>query len=473
MRKFSPTFFRQKAEERAVALVLVLGSITLLTLLFAELQDEASSEFAATLNDRDALQAEYAARSAVNLARLLIATEPTVRTAIGPLLGVMLGGGGAPQIPVWEFGDQILGIFNDPQGVSSFQGLTSVDLATGKNLGMKGVRFEISVIDEDSKLNINLAARGEAVMQQRLSLELLGLMQGPQYDPLFENRDTEGQYSTRPAICGALVDWADPDENRHGCDPRSAQNQDTGAEDSYYQTLKLPYRRKNAAYDSLEELHLVRGVSEEFYATFLDPDPGEPRRRPVTIWGQGTVNVNSANAQTLYAIVCGSADPATPLCIDPLLGQKFMAGLNLVRSFTTGVPVFTSPAAFVKALQGQGMFGGILKNMLGIEPIKLISTAELQKMVSTESKVFSIYTEGIVKGFRRETRVRIHAVVDFRNNAAPGAAASITGAGGARTTTPTPSSSAGALSALSTLASAAAGSAPNNGGGTVVYYRIE
>ena len=36
-------------------------------------------------------------------------------------------------------------------------------------------------------------------------------------------------------------------------------------------------------------------------------------------------------------------------------------------------------------------------------------------MISVESKLFSIYATGVVAGKGRETRVRIHAVVDFRN----------------------------------------------------------
>jgi hypothetical protein len=43
-------------------------------------------------------------------------------------------------------------------------------------------------------------------------------------------------------------------------------------------------------------------------------------------------------------------------------------------------------------------------------------------MISVESKLFSIYASGYVRAGKRETRVRIHAVVDFRNAPPPGAA---------------------------------------------------
>jgi len=81
--------------------------------------------------------------------------------------------------------------------------------------------------------------------------------------------------------------------------------------------------------------------------------------------------------------------------------------------------VFFSPKAFISTMKGQGMLGPIL-TALGIEPVQFLSEAETMKMISTESKVFSIYADGVVPGYRRETRVRVHAVVDFRMAPAPG-----------------------------------------------------
>lgn len=476
---------RAAAERRGVALVIVLAAISILTVLLAELQDEASSESAAALADRDALRAEYAARSAVNLSRLLIATEPTIRTSLAPILMIMKMGG--VQIPVWEFADSILGAFNDRKsGAESFSSLTGFDLSQGRNLGMSDAHFDVAIIDEDSKINVNVAARGDAITQTRLGMQILGLLAGEQYNPLFENRDPDGQFSDRTAICSAIVDWADSDENQYTCDPRNTQAQATLPEDTFYQLIKYPYRRKNAAYNSLEELHLVRGVSEDFYATFIDPDPNNPKKRPVTVWGQGAVNVNSANAQTLLSLVCGFAtqNPPQPLCVDVEMQAKFLMAVNMLRNLTAGAPIFSSPKAFVNTFKGAGMIGPILKDMLGIPPVTFYSDAEVQKAVSTESKIFSIYADGVVSGYRRSTRVRIHAVVDFRSAPQPDfgfagipmadPSTSATPPGGRApgavptgNTTSSPSDS-GALGADAIL-----GALAPNPGGTLLYYRIE
>jgi general secretion pathway protein K len=64
-------------------------------------------------------------------------------------------------------------------------------------------------------------------------------------------------------------------------------------------------------------------------------------------------------------------------------------------------------------MEGQGMLGPPLTAM-GMKPVKFQSESDFAKSISTESKVFSIYAIGAVKGYKRETRVKIHTVVDFR-----------------------------------------------------------
>jgi general secretion pathway protein K len=237
--------------------------------------------------------------------------------------------------------------------------------------------------------------------------------------------------------------------------------------------MPKPYRRKNAPYDSLEELHMVRGVSEDFWATFIDPSPEDPKKRVVTVWGQGAINVNTANAQTLLAVVCSGALPTTAICIDPMQAQMFLTGVTMARGMTMGAPLFGSPKDFVSALSGKGQLGPLLAAM-GMQPVQFLSPAEFQKQITTESKMFSIYAVGIKKGYRRETRVKVHAVIDFRNapqlgqSTVPGAPGS-TGTMGMTTnpltgaTTTTGSTGADAI---------AAANMPSTGG-QIVYFRVE
>jgi general secretion pathway protein K len=444
---------------------MVLGAVAIMIVMLAEFQDDAGAEFAAATAARDSVQAEYFARSSINLSRLLIAAEPVMRAGIAPLF--MLMKRQPPQLPVWEYSDRILGAFNDKDGTGDFAQLSGLDFNQGKNLGLKGGRFEVQIVDEDAKININMGGSNE-IAHIRLAKELMGNMFPIQYDPLFMQRDANGNTNDRLSICSAVIDWADPDEQLFSCDVTNAPSSNA-VEDAYYQLLPKPYRRKNAPYDSLEELHMVRGISDDFWSTFVDPDPTNPKKRVLTVWGQGTINVNSANGPTLYAITCAGA-PQAELCTDPLQMPLFLTGVMMAQGITMGAPLFGSPKDFVQTVEGQGMLGPML-TLMGVKPVKFQSESDFEKSISTESKVFSIYSVGIVKGYKRETRVKIHTVIDFRT--APSLAPS-GGGGSASVNTPNGPSSAAGQSASASLGMGALTTALQPSvSGTVLYFNIE
>src|SRR3989337_1122912 len=55
------------------------------------------------------------------------------------------------------------------------------------------------------------------------------------------------------SIVDCILDWKDPDDLLHL----------NGAEDDYYMSLPNPYKAKNANFDTLEELLLVKGMTSE------------------------------------------------------------------------------------------------------------------------------------------------------------------------------------------------------------------
>ena len=428
----------RRARERGVALIMVLSAIAVLTVMLAEFQEDTSAELASSLADRDSVQGEYFARSAINLSRLLIASEPTIRNAIAPLF--MLMKRTPPQLPVWEFADRILGAFNDKESSGDFAATTGLDVSLGKNLGLKGGHFAVVIVDEDSKINVNLGASNE-IAHIRLAKQLMSKMQNIALNPLFEKKDSRGDFQDRLTICSSIIDWADTDESRFSCDITQNAPSGSAVEDyGYYQYLPKPYRIKNAPFDSVEELHMVRGVDDDFWAAIVDPDPTNPKKRNLTVWGQGTINVNSANAETLFAVICSGA-PKAELCNDPTQMATFIMGVTMAKGMTMGAPLFGSPADLIRTLKGQGQLGPLLA-MMGMKPVTFQSESEFQKSISTESKIFSIYGVGVVKGYKRETHTSIHSVVDFRAapalSAAPSGTATAPGAGAPGTAPTTP-----------------------------------
>jgi general secretion pathway protein K len=475
---------RRARDQRGAALIMVLLALVVLTVFLTEVQSESSTSFSAAIAARDRIKAEYHARSAINLSRLLLASEPSVRSAVGPILAMIGGGSKPPQIPVWEFADQVLGAYNDSSGSEGFASLAGVDTSMGENLGLAGTgSFEMVIVDEDSKLNVNTAARGDPISATTVASQLLALTSGPQYDEMFKKLDADGQHSTREIICSAIIDWADYNQDLEACD-LSTEAQQAGVEDNFYQSIGLDYFRKNAAFDSLEELRLVRGIGDDFWATFVDPDPRKPHKRVITVWGQGKVNVNSANAQTIYGLICSDA-PDHEMCagspnFDPQKALSFLQLVGFIRMMAPGIPLFGSANDFVKTMQGGGLLGPFLMQQA---PLGAGWTAypqfrgNIKNQITTESKIFSIYAVGVVPGAGgRETRVSIHEVVDFRNAADLAESAGLLPPDPSETPSPSgdderpdqpnqPTLPPGAEAALQQL--------NQNPAGTVVYFRIQ
>jgi hypothetical protein len=163
------------------------------------------------------------------------------------------------------------------------------------------------------------------------------------------------------------------------------------------------------------------------------------------------------------------------MCTDPLEAAKFLQLVTMIRTVAAGAPIFGTPNVFIKTLKQEGPIGLFLKPFM--EPIVLPPSAA--KALTAESKMFSFYVTGYVKSGKRETRTKIHAVVDFRGAPPPPDVAALLKL-----------AESGALQALADQAAAqaqqsgapAAPTVDDNGfpafltpspGGRVVYFRID
>jgi len=96
--------------------------------------------------------------------------------------------------------------------------------------------YEVRAVDETGKIALNAAEVDEALLRQ-IVLNL-------DYDEV-----------TASVVADSIMDWRDEDD-LHRAD---------GAEDDYYQKLDRPYPCKDAPFDALQELLLVRGVTRSMY----------------------------------------------------------------------------------------------------------------------------------------------------------------------------------------------------------------
>ena len=128
-------------------------------------------------------------------------------------------------------------------------------------IGSRG--YFVWVTCENGKLNINLA-----------SSEML--------KEFFRHKGLSPVETT--IVVNSILDWIDKDD----------QSRFQGAESSYYNTLSTPYPCKNAFFENIEELMLVRGITPAIFTSIRDD---------ITVFGlSAKININFASEAVLTAV---------------------------------------------------------------------------------------------------------------------------------------------------------------------------
>lgn len=410
--------------ERGIALVLVLGVIAILSILVTDFDYSIATSFKVAESSKHRLQAEYIAKSGLNLTRLLIAKEREIRQVIAPIYKMLLNSK-PPQLNVWDFANEVFTPFSQYKMAQEMSEEGGLDFSQMEGLIDTGGFFEITAFPENSLINISdplLPTQGIRDPRTSVAMQLFALMGGYQspespYDPLFAERDADGQYTNRLDIVSAIIDWWDADEMRTIFDPGASNSTQAGSEDDIYETFEDPYMVKNAPYDSLEELRLIRGIGDDFWATFIEPDPDDPKSRQVTVYGSGKVNVNIAKPEVLLSRLCSFQDvQQQALCIDPLEMAKFIQLFNTTRSFLP-IVFFSQIGDFIDFIEGKGKIYNTLESVVGnadegllFKPLA-IPPAQKRNIVSsfiTQASIFYIQSVGVVG----HTAVTIKSVVN-------------------------------------------------------------
>lgn len=139
--------------------------------------------------------------------------------------------------------------------------------------------FMVKIEDEKGKIPLNKLVAGDTVNADIKDM-LLRLLGEPEFE-LGERKAAE--------IVDAIIDWIDANNDVTGM----------GAESSYYASLTKPYAAKNAPLDCIEELLMIRGITNELFAGTKDK-PG--LRQLVTIYGTGAININTAPKMVLRSL---------------------------------------------------------------------------------------------------------------------------------------------------------------------------
>ena len=379
-------------QQRGVALILVLTTLAILTAVGVDFSYSSRVSLKLAENLRDETRAEYLAKSAINLSRLLLHFQKQVDQMGGQIgaalagggpggaLGAILGGvpGGTPGGPLpgtpAPAGGNSLGIRLwqiVPIDSNAFGALLSGSMealqaakAAGETPALPAVEpgkrevrhdfggfdgsYRAAIVDENSRINVR-GLDGLAATPMATLTQLRAMMNDPKYDFIFDEEDANHDRVRRDDVILALKDWIDRDETATAFDPTNPQRpfvNGFGDENSAYSRYEPRYKAKNGRFDSLEELYMVRGVNDRFMAAFGDR---------LTIWPDinSKLNVNTDDPQQMLTnILIAAANPNDPILRDPRLLQTILRAIQVRKMFSF---FGLSAQDFVSILQGNGI----------------------------------------------------------------------------------------------------------------------
>ena len=209
---------------------------------------------------------------------------------------------------------------------------------------MQEVSVTVKVTDESGKLNLNrlLNDKGEVdedrARQLRRLFRILGLP----------------EEKAEP-----LLDWLDGD----GIERMN------GAESGYYRGLEPAYACPNGEFQTLEQLHLVKGLGQQ------DLDEiqfGRNLRAFFTLHSDGKININTAPPEVLQSLSDRMDASAAEAIVEYRKTQEFrqVNDLSKVPGMTQGVLTGTSQWLTVKSsalcIEGQGTYRDATCSVLAI-----------------------------------------------------------------------------------------------------------
>lgn len=335
---------RAPRTQRGVALLMVIVSIAILTAVAAEFAYRSRVDLEMAVNQRDALRAEYLAKSSMGLARLLLLFQKQLDRTTASLPG--LGGGNGPiNMQIWRMAkvDCLLlqTVLPQAQGRNPRFSLERTDKIddTGRiQYGGFAGCFDARIEDEQEKLNVNALVGLQTGTAQGTVQGFYGLIADKRFDFVFDREDANKVKTTASDALLAIKDWADDDDLQTALtlNPLGQVTLQNGFSDEagLYTRYTPRYRPKNGWFDSLGELYLVYGVTDRFMAAFgnrltVYPDPNAP------------LNVNSNDPVVIGIIVTALADPSRPdprlkdpIFIDALV-QKILAAKAMMPTGMT------------------------------------------------------------------------------------------------------------------------------------------
>jgi general secretion pathway protein K len=279
--------------QRGVAMIAVAACISVVAVLTAEFSTNTTTGWVAATNNRDNMRAEFLARSAIEVAEVLVRAQSELIEPSG--MGGMLGLDDVTALsPI--ISTAIGGSKEEAAAFASAVGLP-VDPESLHGVGVELGHFSLAIDSDDGKINLN-CANGSEQIRENLYAQLQALFYFDVYNPIFESESADRWRRTRDEQARAIIDYIDRDRTIFG---------QRGVPEQYgYTNLADPYEAKNNYVDTVGEVRLVRGVDDRFWTLFGDH---------FTVYGDCKINLSEVDNPRLIAsiILLAAEDPEHPV----------------------------------------------------------------------------------------------------------------------------------------------------------------
>ncbi len=150
---------------------------------------------------------------------------------------------------------------------------------------------------------------------------------------------------TAAGIADCVLDWRDADD----------EVLTAGAENGYYQAQKKPYSCRNGYLKSIDELRLVKGVTDEIFGKV---------ERYVTVYGTGKINLNAAEPVVLKALMqsAGSVNVAAMDSLTDKILSYRAGGMSFSGANAAGIAGMLGEHAKLTPDEA-AIFAGIMKDV--------------------------------------------------------------------------------------------------------------
>jgi type II secretory pathway component PulK len=279
-----------KHDQQGVAILMVLICLAIMFPFTASFNYKARVDWQAAVNHGDDVRARAVQRGAVQLSILLFELQRMVfnQKQFREFAGAM---------DITQVAPYLMSIFGTSDGAEGLGALVGIDTSALNELALDGGgTFEMRVEAESGKLNINCLAiekDGENQPRARTVQTLEAMMLPTLYDPLFDEEKSDGQRYTRQDVLASLVDYIDDDLKKFDVYRLASSSQD---EVYRYTQLGDPYQARNARIDSIDELHLVEGIDDDWMTAFGSE---------LTVYGGSKckVNLNFASPEQIALVI--------------------------------------------------------------------------------------------------------------------------------------------------------------------------